>query len=149
MTHLYIAIIVGIISSTAISLYFYIIEAMTGKQLFTLLLNIDFIYDPSDGGAVYMAFEYSLHVFVAISIVLVYLYWITRKKEFWQRRMEIAGLLTFIAFLTYFPLTMLANTTTPAVTDAVAIFDWFVGHVIFFFNLYYLSEWLMKKYFFD
>ncbi|GAA0454901.1 hypothetical protein [Alkalibacillus silvisoli] len=147
MRYLYIALVIGLISSTAISLYLYVIEAFTGKQLFTLLLNIDFIYTPSESVPenVYQAFEYSLHVLVATLIVCVYLYIITKKKSLWERRMEIAGLLSFIAFLTYFPLTILAKTTTPAPTDLVAIFDWFIAHVIFFFNLYYLTEWMMNK----
>ncbi|GEN45669.1 DUF5368 family protein [Alkalibacillus haloalkaliphilus] len=147
MRYLYIAVVVGLIASTAISLYLYVIEAFTGKQLFTLLLNIDFIYTPSESVPenLYLAFEYALHVLVATLIVSVYLYLITKNNKMWERRMEIAALLSFIAFLTYFPLTILAKTTTPAVTDIVAIFDWFIAHVIFFFNLYYITEWLFKK----
>ncbi|WP_188207114.1 hypothetical protein [Alkalibacillus aidingensis] len=147
MRYLYIALVVGLVSSTAISLYFYIIEAFTGKQLFTLLLNLDFIFDPPETvpDNLYMAFEYSLHVLVATLIASIYLYLITKRKGLWKRRLEVAALLTFIAFLTYFPLTAIAKTTTPAPTDLVAIFDWFIGHVIFFFNLYYISEWLFHK----
>ncbi|WP_017185445.1 hypothetical protein [Alkalibacillus haloalkaliphilus] len=147
MRYLYIAIVVGLIASTAISLYLYVIEAFTGKQLFTLLLNIDFIYTPSEAvpDNFYLAFEYALHVLVATLIVCVYLYLITKKNKIWERRMEVAALLSFIAFLTYFPLTILAKTTTPAPADIVAIFDWFIAHVIFFFNLYYITEWLFKK----
>ncbi|MDV2583181.1 hypothetical protein [Alkalibacillus haloalkaliphilus] len=147
MRYLYIAVVVGLIASTAISLYLYVIEAFTGKQLFTLLLNIDFIYTPSESVPenLYLAFEYALHVLVATLIVCVYLYLITKNNKLWERRMEIAAVLSFIAFLTYFPLTILAKTTTPAVTDIVAIFDWFIAHVIFFFNLYYITEWLFKK----
>ncbi|MDQ0351752.1 hypothetical protein J2R98_001569 [Alkalibacillus filiformis] len=147
MRYLYIAVVVGLIASTAISLYLYVIEAFTGKQLFTLLLNIDFIYTPGESVPenLYLAFEYALHVLVATLIVCIYLYLITKSNKLWERRMEIAALLSFIAFLTYFPLTILAKTTTPAVTDIVAIFDWFIAHVIFFFNLYYITEWLFKK----
>ncbi|WP_411955100.1 hypothetical protein ACKXGF_04875 [Alkalibacillus sp. S2W] len=147
MRYLYIAIFVGLISSTAMSLYLYIIETFTGKQLYTLLLNIDFIYTPSEKvpDNFYLAFEYALHVIVATVIVTFYLYLITKKKSFWNKRMEIAAILSFMAFLTYYPLTILAVTETPGVFDIMAIFDWFIAHVIFFFMLYYISEWLLVR----
>ncbi|MDQ0160318.1 hypothetical protein [Alkalibacillus salilacus] len=147
MRYLYIALFVGLISSTAMSLYLYIIETFTGKQLYTLLLNIDFIYTPSETVPenFYLAFEYALHVIVATVIVTFYLYLITKKESFWNKRMEIAAILSFMAFLTYFPLTILAVTKTPNAFDIMAIFDWFIAHVIFFFMMYYISEWLLVR----
>ncbi|MET3683396.1 hypothetical protein ABID56_001491 [Alkalibacillus flavidus] len=147
MRYLSIALVVGLLSSTAMSLYLFMIQSFTDKALYTLLLNIDFIYIPSETipDNFFAAFEYALHVLVATIIVTFYLYIVTKRESFWNRRVEIAGLLSFFAFLTYFPLTILAKTETPAVDDIMAIFDWFVAHVIFFFIMVYVSDWLLVR----
>ncbi|PKR78325.1 hypothetical protein CEY16_00775 [Halalkalibacillus sediminis] len=146
MKRFQIALIVGVVSATAMGTYLYWIEQMTGKQLYTLLMNIDFIYQPDDNmnSQLFAVFEFSLHVLVAIIMVLIYLFMIQR-EFFKNRRFELAAIITFVAFLTYFPLTILAQTETPAITDFVAISDWFLAHVIFFFIFYYFTEFLMKK----
>ncbi len=140
-----VSILVGTVSATGLGLYFYMIEHFTGKPLWTLLLNIDFIYDPVETGPFFAVVEVGLHWLVAVLIVRIYL-WIINQRNLVKsdQRMEWAAGLSFIAFLTYFPLTMLAKTTTPAITDVVAIFDWLIGHAIFFFILFYgVEKWFI------
>nr|WP_289038965.1 hypothetical protein [uncultured Allobacillus sp.] len=140
------SILIGSISAILMGLYFYVIEQFTGKQLYTLLMNIDFLIMFEREAIWIAAFEFFLHTLVAVILVRIYLSLIELKEiTSKEKRMEWAAILAFIAFLTYFPLTTIAKTDTPKLTDLAAIFDWFLGHVIFFFVLYYGVEKLLVK----
>ncbi|MBR7554602.1 hypothetical protein ACFFJI_08355 [Allobacillus sp. GCM10007491] len=136
-----VSISVGSFSAILMGLYFYLIEQFTGKQLYTLLMNIDFLVTFERDTIWIAAFEFFLHTLVAIVLVRIYLWIIDLKRiTLKDKRMEWAAILAFVAFLSYFPLTTIAKTDTPAITDLAAIFDWFLGHAIFFFVLYYGVE---------
>ena len=141
-----ISILIGSFSAILMGLYFYLIEQFTGKQLYTLLMNIDFLIELGKVNIWIAAFEFFLHTLVAIILVRMYL-WLIELKEITSKnkRMEWAATLSFFAFLTYFPLTTIGKTDTPAITDLAAIFDLFLGHCIFFFVLYYVVEKLLMK----
>lgn len=62
-----------------------------------------------------------------------------------NKRMEWAGNSIIFCLFDILSLTTIGKTDTPAITDLAAIFDWFLGHVIFFFVLYYGVEKLLMK----
>lgn len=99
-----ISILIGSFSAILMGLYFYLIEQFTGKQLYTLLMNIDFLIELGKVNIWIAAFEFFLHTLVAIILVRMYL-WLMNLKEITSKnkRMEWAATLSFFAFLTYFP----------------------------------------------
>lgn len=134
-------ILAGSISGTALGLFLKAIETMTGKKVYVLLLNVDFIYSkPLPETA-----EFILHLAVAVFIGILYvftLYFFTISTKMKKRLAAMA--LTVPAILLYFPLTSLAVKETPALNDYVAIGWWTAGHILFAAVLA-CSEYLITK----
>jgi ribose/xylose/arabinose/galactoside ABC-type transport system permease subunit len=107
------------------------IEWLTGKQVYTLLLNVDFI--PIIGPIQWPEWvEFVFHLLIAAAIGIVFVYIVGKLNNMSIRKIVLCSfLLTLPTIPLYFPLTLLALKPTPAVDDAVAIFYWTAGHLIF------------------
>ncbi|MBA2174512.1 hypothetical protein H0266_06275 [Halobacillus locisalis] len=126
---------IGTLSGIVLGLYMWFVEMATGKKIYTLLMNVDFI--PVIGGIdwpVYM--EWLFHMIISWIIGVLYVYvlknWISDTR---RNQWRLAIFLTAGASTTYVPLTLLAIKETPALTDGVAIIYWLVGHVLYAITL--------------
>lgn len=122
---------IGTTSGIVLGLYMWFVEQMTGKKIYTLLMNIDFI--PVIGDIDWPVFmEWFFHMVISWIIGLLYAYaFMYRLKETNRSRWVLAIALTAFAAMTYVPLTLLADKETPALTDGAAIMFWLIGHVLY------------------
>lgn len=136
-------VFIGTTSGIVLGLYMWFVEQVTGKKVYTLLMNVDFI--PVIGNIDWpVLMEWLFHMVISWIIGILYSYAFMRKlKETNRNRWVLAILLTAIAATTYVPLTILAIKETPALTDGTAILYWLIGHVLYAFTLkksYYRFE---------
>lgn len=113
---------IGILSGSILGLCLKWIEWLTGKQVYTLLLNVDFIpiIDPIQWPE---WVEFVFHLFIAVVIGIVFVYIVDKLNNMSIRKIVLCSfLLTLPTIPLYFPLTLLALKPTPAVDDALAIF---------------------------
>ncbi|MTH52582.1 hypothetical protein GKZ89_04115 [Bacillus mangrovi] len=104
------------------------IQAATGIKVYTLLLNIDFIYPKPLPEWV----EFAIHLVVAVFIGIGYVYLSSRLKiQGFGKRFAFALILTLPALLLYFPLSLLAIKDVPGVWDVTAFGYWCLGHLGF------------------
>ncbi|MGV4967212.1 hypothetical protein ACVB78_16280 [Priestia aryabhattai] len=122
---------IGMLSGIILGLCLKWIEWLTGKQVYTLLLNVDFI--PIIGPIQWPEWvEFVFHLLIAVAIGIVFVYIVGKLNNMSIRKIVLCSfLLTLPTIPLYFPLTLLALKPTPAVDDAVAIFYWTAGHLIF------------------
>lgn len=122
---------IGMLSGIILGLCLKWIEWLTGKQVYTLLLNVDFI--PIIGPIQWPEWvEFVFHLLIAVVIGIVFVYIVGKLNNMSIRKIVLCSfLLTLPTIPLYFPLTLLALKPTPAVDDAVAIFYWTAGHLIF------------------
>ncbi|MDO6850135.1 hypothetical protein Q4S57_19515 [Priestia megaterium] len=122
---------IGMLSGIILGLCLKWIEWLTGKQVYTLLLNVDFI--PIIGPIQWPEWvEFVFHLLIAAAIGIVFVYIVGKLNNMSIRKIVLCSfLLTLPTIPLYFPLTLLALKPTPAVDDAVAIFYWTAGHLIF------------------
>ena len=121
----------GAISGIALGFLLKAIEAITGKLVYTLLLNVDFI--PIIGQINWPEWiEFVFHLF--ISLIIGVIYSIGSSRYFSKQRKAqaiLAYILTLPTVFLYFPLTYLAIKPTPGLWDFTAITYWTLGHVIY------------------
>ncbi|MED3936705.1 hypothetical protein [Priestia megaterium] len=122
---------IGMLSGIILGLCLKWIEWLTGKQVYTLLLNVDFI--PIIGPIQWPEWvEFVFHLLIAAAIGIVFVYIVGKLNNMSIRKIVLYSfLLTLPTIPLYFPLTLLALKPTPAVDDAVAIFYWTAGHLVF------------------
>jgi ribose/xylose/arabinose/galactoside ABC-type transport system permease subunit len=122
---------IGMLSGIILGLCLKWIEWLTGKQVYTLLLNVDFI--PIIGPIQWPEWvEFVFHLLIAAAIGIVFVYIVGKLNNMSIRKIILCSfLLTLPTIPLYFPLTLLALKPTPAVDDAVAIFYWTAGHLVF------------------
>lgn len=136
---------IGTATGFLLGLILWIFEYTTGKRVYTLLLNVDFI--PVMGSIdwpIYM--EWLFHLIIAWSIAIVYVAWVKYQTDGRaSSRWATALVLTAFAALTYFPLTDLAIKETPAFDDLAAISYWLIAHLAFGVALVKLDEWTNRK----
>ncbi|WP_273850276.1 hypothetical protein [Guptibacillus spartinae] len=121
----------GAISGIALGFLLKGIEAVTGKLVYTLLLNIDFV--PVIGQINWPEWiEFGFHLFISLIIGVVYSIGSSR-YFFHQRKAQaiFAFVLTLPTVFLYFPLTYLAIKPTPGLWDFTAISYWTLGHLIY------------------
>ncbi|QAS51640.1 hypothetical protein [Halobacillus litoralis] len=126
---------IGTSSGIVLGLYMWYVEMVTGKEVYTLLMNVDFI--PIIGGIDWpVPLEWFFHLVISWMIGILYAYVFMRKwKETNRNRWKLAIVLTAIAASTYIPLTIFAIKETPALTDWTAILYWLIGHVLYAITL--------------
>ncbi|WP_181349160.1 hypothetical protein [Thalassobacillus sp. CUG 92003] len=122
---------IGTIAGTIIGFLLLLMEKSTGKKVYTLLMNVDFL--PIIGSIswpFYMEWLFHLMLSCAIGMVLVaILSYVSPSRH--QQRWLAASVLSLGAALSYFPLTILAVKETPDVADPTALGGWMVSHLVY------------------
>ncbi|WLR43667.1 hypothetical protein LC087_05855 [Bacillus carboniphilus] len=138
----YYGAISGLVSGILMGMFLKVLEEKTGEKVYTLLLNIDFIYENPLPELV----EFSLHLLVAIGIgVLLQIIVSMTDKSSFNSILIYSFLLTAPTIILFFPLTTIANKPTPEMSDVLALSLWTVGHIIFAFILGLLLHCLYKR----
>ncbi len=119
----------GLISGLILGFFFKWIQAVTGKKVFLLLLNVDYIPFLKDI-PLSETEEFLLHLTVSIPLAVFLLK--TAPLLSPQKSVQAAGLLLgsiFIGIILY-PTTVL-SARTPALSDGQAFFWWIGGHFFY------------------
>ncbi|MDX5474948.1 MAG: hypothetical protein LPK00_05360 [Bacillaceae bacterium] len=121
----------GLISGILMGLLMKLFQILFQKEVYTLLLNIDFI--PYIGTITFSeTVEFIFHLLIALIIGIVFVFiaeiykLVTLSKLF-----LLSFILTFPTVFLYFPLTILAIKETPDVADYLALTLWTIAHLFF------------------
>ncbi|WP_226665910.1 hypothetical protein [Metabacillus litoralis] len=136
-------IFIGLISGVILGLFLKFAQMITGKKVYTLLLNIDFLYNKPLSEMI----EFILHLLISFIIGIIFVAICEIKKiTNLKARFILSLLLTFPTFFLYFPLTILAIKETPNINDIYAIFLWIFAHLIYAIILpLNLNLWPFRK----
>jgi len=137
-------LIAGTIAGIALGFILKGIEAVTGKLVYTLLLNVDFI--PIIGDIKWSEWiEFLFHLLISLIIGVVYSIGNSRYFPNQKKAQAIfAYVLTLPTVFLYFPLTYLAIKPTPDLWDVTAISYWTFGHLIYAALLFCIYTWSEK-----
>nr|WP_239534232.1 hypothetical protein [Thalassobacillus pellis] len=111
--------------------FLWLSETVTGKKVYTLLLNVDFL--PVIGKVEWPVFiEWLFHMVISWAIGILYAWLILYcclddHLHKWLLSLGFAAL----AAATYFPLTLHAEKETSSVHDWTALLLWLAGHVVY------------------
>ncbi|PMC35184.1 hypothetical protein CJ195_20560 [Bacillus sp. UMB0899] len=128
MVKIRLGILSGFLSGVVIGFFLKIVQFLTNIEVYTLLLNMDFIYSKPLNEPI----EFSLHILVSIFIGVLFTNLsqkVTGKKSESQFILSLG--LTLLPILLYFPLTFFAVKQTPELTNGQALFWWTMGHLVY------------------
>lgn len=111
----------GLIAGSILGIVLKGIEAFTGKKVYVLLLNVDYISVIREWEMTEVE-EFLLHL--GVSILIVFALYVCLKRT-WQ-----FVLATVMIGVLYFPLTALSE-RTPDVADLEALAYWLLAHAIY------------------
>lgn len=131
---------IGIITGTIFGLILKLVEHLTGKKVYTLLLNIDYIPIMQDFNLNELL-DFSLHLIVSIGVAIV-LYYAFRLTGWHQ--MSTPYVIANVIIATGLYLTTSFSNRTPDVTDFLAFFYWVIGHAIYGFMLGLMMRYVGK-----
>ncbi|KZZ82995.1 hypothetical protein [Bacillus sp. SJS] len=118
----------GLAGGLALGFFLKWIQIVTGLKVYTLLLNVDFVYSNPLPEWV----EFVIHLIVAIFIGMGFGFAIEKLRVIgFLKTYGVALLITLPALFLYFPLSMLARKEVPSVFDLEAFGWWGVGHLVF------------------
>lgn len=118
---------IGIVTGTIFGLLLKAIQAFSGKEIYTLLLNVDYIPWFRDR-VFHEAVEFSFHLIVSVVVVFV-LYWIFKKMRMASKLIPYILTSGFIAAMLF--TTTSFSSRTPDVLDTNAFGWWVLAHVIY------------------
>jgi len=132
----------GVVSGILMGVFIKALEVLSGKKIYVLLLNVDFIPSFKDANLSELT-EFSLHLIVAVFIGILFAF-IVEHFHFYDKRRQylIAIGITFPTVLLYFPLTILAVKEIPSPSDGFALLLWSIGHLAFaiFLPIFYKTK---------
>ena len=116
--------VAGIISGVFLGIMLKLIEGWSGKLVYTLLLNVDFItWLPA---TIPEWVEFGMHLLVALPLGWLYIAYVS-----WRGRPWLVGVVVgIVTSITWLPLTMVSE-RTPATDDYVGLLWWLAGHVAY------------------
>lgn len=119
----------GIAAGILLGLFLKIIEHITSLEVYTLLLNVDYVPVLKELKLPELI-EFALHL--VISVLLSILLAIFLKSKNWPRGRSLfwVSLVCLAVGLLLYPTTVLSN-RTPELTDLVALLFWLVGHLLY------------------
>lgn len=130
-------IIIGIISGVLLGALLKGIDIITGKKVYILLLNVDYI--PIIGEIAMPEWvEFILHLIVSIGLVIVLYYCIEIVR---LKNIVLVCTITCGVIGAGLYLTTALSTRTPELTDGISFIYWFISHI-----LYGIIVGLMLKY---
>lgn len=121
------------------------IQAVTGEQVYTLLLNVDFI--PIIGPINWPEpVEFAFHMIIALIIGVVYVYLAKRRAYSFGQLVLLSLAMSIPFYLLYFPLSAMAiREDVPGFTDAGAILYWIFAHLTYAMALPVLYKTFERK----
>lgn len=136
------ATLIGTLAGLALTLFFKVIQFLTGYKVYTLLLNIDYI-------PILNRFQFpevvevAFHLIVSIVLSLILLVLIQKLQIISNTRIiALSVSVSFVIGALYFPTTLLSD-RTPPFTSFPSLAYWTIGHVLYGFTLGIL---LSKRY---
>ena len=129
-------------SSAGLILGFFLkgIEVATGKAVYRLLLNVDFI--PIVNQVLWPEWiEFFFHLLASFLIAAVFFLLLPKTK----RPYKTAFLLTLPAFFLYFPLSALAHKPVSEMNDIQAFAWWTAGHMLYALTLGLYGQKLKRR----
>src|SRR5690625_3877407 len=118
---------IGIVAGGIFGLLLKGIEQLTGKKVYTLLLNVDYFPLLKDWELTEVV-EFSLHI--AVSIIVVWILYVGLRKVGYEHRVSpYIWANVLIGGLLYFTTTF--SERTPELTDMLAFTSWLGGHITF------------------
>ncbi|MFC4023456.1 hypothetical protein ACFOUV_06405 [Oceanobacillus longus] len=134
-------IIIGVISGFILGGFLNLVEQLTGKKVYVLLMNID--YFPIIGTQEISAtVEFGLHVIISILLVNV-IYFLFRKWNITTRLTPYILVNGLVGGMLYS--TTALSERTPAINDLSAFIYWFGGHIIYGIVVWFLVIILIDK----
>ncbi|MBP1993900.1 hypothetical protein [Paenibacillus eucommiae] len=118
----------GLITGFILGFFFKLIEANGLADVYTLLLNVDFL--PFFPEPLPEWQEFSFHLIVAIVIGIVFTLLIQYRPNPWLW----GALLGLVPVPLFIPLTLLSH-RTPSIYDVSALCWWIAGHVLYSISL--------------
>ena len=128
---------IGIVTGVIFGLLLKGIQGFSGKKVYTLLLNVDYIPWFRDQEFSELV-EFSFHLIVSVLIVLL-LYGLFKRMSMAHRKTPYIFSSGFIAFMLF--ATTSFSLETPDVLDAAAFGWWLVAHLVYGF----LVGWCIQK----
>lgn len=121
---------IGTVSGALLAILLKAAEALTGKKVYTLLLNVDYIPILKDYQFTELT-EVSFHLLISIIICGIIIQLFMRSGGTIRRQIVVLSLFAnvFIGMMLY-P-TVLLSDRTPEFTDAAALFLWLAGHAVY------------------
>lgn len=118
----------GLTGAAVLGLFLKVIQSITSLKVYTLLLNIDFIYPRPLPEWI----EFVLHLAVGCAVgVLFHLVLLFFRAKQFKNYLAISALLTIPAALLYFPLSLFSIKEVPSITNLTAFLFWAIGHLLF------------------
>lgn len=120
----------GTIAGLGLATFLWGMQLASGRNVFVLLLNVDFV--PVVGSISWPFWaEMIFHLIISWAIAFIYMFYVKIETRTSRKKWMMAGILSGLAGLTYFPLVMLAEKAVPPVDDMIAVALWFAGHGIY------------------
>ncbi|MFC3041216.1 hypothetical protein ACFOGI_13285 [Virgibacillus xinjiangensis] len=131
----------GVIAGILLGICLKSFELITGKAVYTLLLNIDYIplvsdWELGEGG------EFLLHLMVSVVIAPVLHYLLSHWHKERETVLYVAG--STVIGAAYYPVTILSE-KTPALLDPAAFLLWISAHVLYGYVLAILLIYQEEK----
>lgn len=126
---------IGFWSGLLLGLLLKWIQRVTGEQVYTLLLNVDFI--PFVGKINWSEpVEFAFHLAISLLISIAYVYLAKRRNYSFGQLTLLSLVLCIPTFILFFPLSSLAiRTDVPALTDVGAYLYWILAHLTYALTL--------------
>ncbi|RRN69049.1 hypothetical protein EI200_18005 [Peribacillus simplex] len=123
--------LIGLINGIMLGLTMKWVEMFSGKQVYKLLLNVDFL--PVIGTVPWSeASLYFFHLLFSLAITFSYVYILHPLKLFREWNKYTLAFLTIIpAIMLYFPLSALSKTEVVLPSDLTAFFLWSLLHLFY------------------
>lgn len=136
---------IGFWSGLLLGLLLKWIQRVTGEQVYTLLLNVDFI--PFVGKINWSEpVEFAFHLAISLLISIAYVYLAKRRNYSFGQLTLLSLLLCIPTFILFFPLSSLAiRTDVPALTDVGAYLYWILAHLTYALALPVLYKTFERK----
>lgn len=141
MKRLWKLISVGVISGFILGGFLKMVEHDTGKAVYVLLLNVDYIPVIKDWN-MNEAVEFGLHLLVSVLLVLC-IYFLFKRWKLQNQILPYIIVNVLIGCVLYF--TTQFSERTPDLTDMTALMYWIVGHLMYGISVWVLVLLLVEK----
>ncbi|MBH0172929.1 hypothetical protein IHV09_05140 [Fictibacillus sp. 23RED33] len=133
-------ILFGSLAGILLACFFYVPEVLFGLNLYTFLLNIDFL--PLPDSVIYNEpFQFVLHIIIAIILIA----FVDLFCRIYYHPYQISLIINVIMSFTFFPLYHLAVEKPFSAPLTLPFIIWLLGHILFAIIIAYFVTLLNKK----